>query len=439
MSSEEAFGADEIRTGREVVANVQDRRLIPGFGGRISAALVWDGGETVNVPAAMGVPRSDQMVGTARERLVEVALRVCYDSMGTGRSSEKCHEHIGQVKHYSVAEHAVFTVEFDADLSEFAADLLNHPCLWVEKSEGNGFRVTCNLRHAIDGESRARQGSLMHSHMLHHASSLAPQVVKRPEWLLPAGKFDASWSRVVEPESDYEKWVTLYVVGDRGWSHELVRHGDWTAISQRSTRYCEESESEWVLHPLMAKTVAEEGGMRSGGLATGVRTALLSWADKIKAALDPKVPEDLTKWPGFVEIEEEIREYANWWTGAAQLGMVAQEARIAYNAVATKLTALLKAKGIDVTTARKQARGAARGLLGNALETEVIFSFSVAQALHVLNMRAADAADATIRLGFAEAVLPCLRASRYGDRFEDLELAPAGDGIGRSLRGGGHR
>lgn len=35
------------------------------------------------------------------------------------------------------------------------------------------------------------------------------------------------------------------------------------------------------------------------------------------------------------------------------------------------------------------------------------------------------------------ALLPCLRASRYGDRFADLELVPSSDGIGRSLRGGG--
>ena len=75
--------------------------------------------------------------------------------------------------------------------------------------------------------------------------------------------------------------------------------------------------------------------------------------------------------------------------------------------------------------------------MGMALETGVIYSACVASWKHILTMRAADAADAEIRLGFAEAVLPCLKASRYGDRFQDFELAAAKDGIGRSLSGGG--
>ncbi len=57
----------------------------------------------------------------------------------------------------------------------------------------------------------------------------------------------------------------------------------------------------------------------------------------------------------------------------------------------------------------------------------------------MIPQRASNAADAEIRLEFAEAVIPCLRASRYGDRFAHIELEQASDGIGRCLAGGGNK
>jgi hypothetical protein len=41
---------------------------------------------------------------------------------------------------------------------------------------------------------------------------------------------------------------------------------------------------------------------------------------------------------------------------------------LAYRFLADRLNARLRDKGVDKATARKQARGAARGVLGNALE-----------------------------------------------------------------------
>jgi thymidylate synthase (FAD) len=205
---------------------------------------------------------------------------------------------------------------------------------------------------------------------------------------------------VVEPETDRERWITLYLTGSRGWSHELVRHGDWTAISQRSTRYVDESESAWVLHPLLAAFLASQGPVADGGVDLGrlVRESCE------RALLHARTGYDI------------IRGQLEAW-----------------------LLPKLRAKGdlYAATSAKKQARGAARGLLGNALETEVIFSASVAQWLHMLRMRAADAADAEIRMGFAMAALPQLRRSRYAQRFEHIQLAPASDGLGMALSGGG--
>lgn len=386
----------------DIIANEDARKLVPGFGGRISAALVWDGTDEVRVPEAMGKPREDQMRGTARERLTEVALRVCYDSMGTGRSSEKCHEHIRQVTHYSVTEHAAITVQIEMEsydvLTRFSTYFLNRPSLWVDRRASGIVRATLNPRHLLDwrGVSYKSAGILPGCALGRKLRLLCRPLV--PAYLdeIVEGEsadvlnplVESVKVSVIEPETDEEKWVTIYLTGSRGWSHELVRHGDWTAISQRSTRYVDESESEWVLHPLISQFLSE---------------------------------------PNRCDI---------WAEGMGKVGRVARDA---YRETVRILQTWLEGKGVDKLSARKQARGAARGMLGNALETEVIFSASVAQWRHMLAMRAADAADAEIRLQFADAVLPCLRASRYGDRFADLELVPASDGIGRSLKGGGHK
>jgi thymidylate synthase ThyX len=55
---------------------------------------------------------------------------------------------------------------------------------------------------------------------------------------------------------------------------------------------------------------------------------------------------------------------------------------------------------------RKQARGAARGFLGNALSTELIFSASVAQWRRMIAQRDNEAADAEIRDLFCNYITP---------------------------------
>jgi thymidylate synthase ThyX len=84
---------------------------------------------------------------------------------------------------------------------------------------------------------------------------------------------------------------------------------------------------------------------------------------------------------------------------------------------------------VDAFTARKQARGAARGYLGNALFTELIFSASVAQWRRILAQRLNAAADAEIREMAAD-VLPILKGCRYGSDFADMNTKPSPDGIG---------
>ena len=217
----------------------------------------------------------NQLKGTDAERLVEVAGRICYDSLGKGRGSEAYHAHILEVGHGSVEEHAQFSFH-------------------------------------IRGVSRAL-------------------------------------------------------------THELVRHRVGVAISQRSTRYVDESMADVVMHPA-CRTV-------DVGCETGV-----AYVDAIRAG------------------------------------------REAYKLIADDVEAGLLSRGVDKATARKQARGAARLILPNGIETELIWSANIRTLRHVVEMRADDAADAEIRaLGIALLGIMQIEAPAY---FKDYTVVEAADGIG---------
>lgn len=338
--------------------------------------------------------KAGQQDGTPLERLVEIAGRVCYDSYGKGRCSADFHKHILEVGHLSVLEHAVFTVDLPLkpgggpqDLHALLACFMNKPSLFVRTAPGGGsLRVTLNLRHVMEwkygnngiGTMQSLRDNMLLCPALKKAGHrIAPQIVPADDTA------EAFHCPVVPPETPEEQWITLLLTGSRGFSHEQVRHGDWTAISQRSTRYVDESESPWVEHPLMTAFLKDAGERNSSDL--------------------------------FL---------------AADVNSTIDSAKSVYRAVVAKLEPWLISKGVDKFTARKQARGAARGYLGNALYTEVVFSASVAQWLRMSKARACGPADAEIREVFCKA-LPHLQASRYGAAFAHLELAPSPDGIGQ--------
>jgi thymidylate synthase (FAD) len=228
-----------------------------------------------------------QDVGTQQERLIECAGRACYDSYCKGRGSAAYHNHIMDVDHGSVTEHA-------------------------------------SLSYFLSGVSR-------------------------------------------------------------GLTHELVRHRVGVAISQRSTRYVDENESLWIWHPLMVKYLEECDSGVSGhnqefgkGLEARRREAGGAYAE----------------WVNMLQ---------SWLTG----------------------------KGVDKLTARKQARGAARGLLGNALMTEMVWTCNLRALKTFLGQRAKAAADAEIRVcanRLYEEALPYFPT--YLGRYQKR---PCPDGIGYEL------
>lgn len=379
----------------------------------IGAELVWDGTDEIRIPARMGEPLPGQMEGTTGEKLTELSGRICYDSLGSKRSrpSAQYIAHILDVGHTSIAEHFNATILIEArnpafiDMLSFV--MLNRPWFWVTPLSPTAARITLNCRGAMEFDRWTKiLSGMMPDYPVSEAthlsaliksaySPLVPRLVKDPHPAavsMAQGELDVLSAQVVEPETDAEKWITLYTYGSRGFSHELVRHGDFTGMSQRSTRYCNEGKSPWTLHPLMQMYLREADPTEALVAGEGVKTFINDAKDLYKSWVKRLIP--------FVQSKIDPEDpYAK-------------------------------------TTARKQARGAARGLLGNALETELVFSASVAQWKHIFRMRAAGAADGEIRYAACKALEAC-KASRYGDRFEDLTLVEAGDGTGYMLDGGG--
>lgn len=359
----------------------------------VTSKLVWDGSTNIVIPSEMGTPRADQLQGLVREQLSELAGRVCYDSVGTGRSSADYHKHIKEVGHLSVYEHAHMTVEVKQPIEPLV--FLNRPGLWVENRFEDGFRVTFNPRNILDWNTWSDEirvddkvgeattfcvGDLL----AFHAEQAYPMMVPPRSRSEQDVRFYKSVSATVEPETDEEKWVSMFMVGSRGFSHELVRHGDRTGISQRSTRFVQENESEWIDHPLVQE-------------------------------YDQHLAKTLS-----------VRDAANW---IDRLWSVKNLARKVYAEVVETLQPWLVERGVDKFTARKQARGAARGYLGNALLTELVFSASVGQWKRMLRMRACAPADAEIRAVFVQALAE-LKKSRYAADFQKFRVEPASDGLG---------
>lgn len=388
----------------------------------IHAELVTDG-LTLSIPERMGVPRDDQMQGTLLERLGELAGRVCYDSLGKGRASFAYHEHIQDVRHLSVYEHCAFTVEIrPTDNSwlpagEFAREklarmFLNRPGVWVRFVDRHAVHVTLNLRSALEWARWTEYlrcweepwSYAIWNGVVEVLHRLCPQVTAQNTLLdnsaagaarearehkqMRAHDLPRIQVRPISPETDDECWISMLLCGSRGFSHELVRHGDFTAISQRSTRYVDEGESPWVEHPLIREYNAQH------------------------PTLQP--------WQFLDSVCDDVP--------------LRQVAGGAYSGAVATLESWLISRGVEKGLAIKQARGAARGYLGNALYTEVIFSANIAQWRRMIawadTRRASDAADAEIREVFVK-VLRVLQANtHYGNRFTDMTIRPAKDGIG---------
>jgi hypothetical protein len=366
----------------------------------MDARLVYDGSGDVIVPPSMGKPCEDQLNGTPLENLGELASRCCYDSLGLdeqgkrrGRPGKDLHAHILQVKNLSVYEHCNITVVIPTDnVMGGAMACLNRKGVWVE----TGYRtveITANFRAILEWErcttpvaNNFGMAFQVGQILRHFACCTAPTIFGSPV-LSP---FQEAWRKTnaSDPEiarlTDDQAWISLWMEGSRGFTHEQVRHR--FAMSQRSTRYVDESESEYEVHPLLTAFCED--------------------------------PENDAKIRGDMQF---------------MFNRARDTDRLTYRWAVPLLEGWLQKKGVDKTSARKQARGASRGCLGNALRSEMVFSAPVSGWKWMLRQRKSALADAEIRCVYGP-VLDALKSSRYGDRFADFETVPSPDGIGTVLK-----
>jgi len=162
----------------------------------------------------------------------------------------------------------------------------------------------------------------------------------------------------------------------RNLTHELVRHGIGVAISQRSSRYCDESQSSVAWHPLLEKALSHDDWAMLDNLVAAQQTAYLVLMEKVQDHL--------------------LR------------------------------------RGVSKLDAKKQARGAARGILPTALSTGLIWTVNVRALRHILEQRCCDAADGEIRELMCEIYLQAKDVCP--EYFDDYEISPASDGIGFCLQ-----
>jgi len=351
---------------------------------------VYDGGDSVYVPPTMGTPRADQMHGTPGEQLVEISGRVCYDSLGTGRNTPEYHKHLLGVKHYSVHEHVHFTVEVQdwMDPTPWIGipDVVFRPMRSVARN-----RFTFNLRHALEWPTQLPP-NLYNERVIKDwgrilqwaAHGVVPNLVPTPETRMPP----SLEMRLVRPETDRECFVSLFLEDSLVWSHEQVRHR--FNMSQRSGRFCDQTDREYAIHPLLKKYLNEAGYM----------------------ALNPEDGEQLFMQPTVNDAAIHARTRLG-----NDIGSLITQTKMVYEATVDALQKYIgETMSVDATTARKQARSAGRYYLGQGLSTEMIFTASVASWRGIFEKRVNPAADAAIHELMSQAK-DCVLKSRYGQLF----------------------
>lgn len=315
------------------------------------------------IPAGWDPPNDNQMMGTPAEQLIELAGRGCYDSLGKSgsRSSPDYHEHLLGSFHWSVHEHVHIPIAVQLDPIVW----LGVPDVYLRPDpDARRIRCTFNIRHALDAASgklwrepgfapkttRLQWENVIYGAVMAWCPSISWPWEDRDSsayYHRNLHEYQVPWW-IVQPESPSEIFITMFLEDSRVWSHEMVRHR--ANISQRSGRFCDETDRELLKHPLLLQYLNDEATPRHMASIT----------------------------------QQTINDYEE---ASSKL----------YDAIVTCLQDYAIKRAVDKLTARKQARSAARYYLGNGISTEMIFTASLHHWREIFRQRTAPAADAAIR------------------------------------------
>lgn len=371
------------------------------------------------IPPSMGSPRPDQLQGSPYEQLIELAGRVCYDSLGKGRSSPDYHQHIVDSQHFSLYEHCWLFFRVDAPTSHALIQqhgLLptglffnNRPgCFTFIRHPTSAFSipetvVAINYRAIVEFDyittQYAQLGVLAQhpltisvSHAIRHAM-LDMLKADAPDLPIPQCEHHDNtlpptlFTRIAPAEVPlFLNFHTFHITCSRRASLELVRHHRYlTGFSQRSTRYCDEDPYSNVEHPLISRLLADN----NNSLSTSINHARTQ----------------------ITTVYEEIVERGTNYLYAT-------------------------CPSLGKTDARKQARAAAASILPHDLSTEIIFTVPSFVLISLLQRRWSPHADAEIRqlaalLAAAIKGTP-LHTSYFGEH-SNFAIEPSPDGLGTCL------
>jgi hypothetical protein len=336
-------------------------------------------------------PTEFQLRSTPMDNLVEFAGRICYESLGStkSRGSKEYHQHINEVGHGSVQEHGwiyrTWTDVNSFDLNDIVFQCRNRPGVFVyhvdsDPSDGKArYHVTvcANLRaikewDVINPELIGFNKNLNVGKVLQKFSNNLAPMVNGGDGRFPDEEKE-TWGGSVSPK---DTTYVSFLIEDvsRNLTHELVRHKFQTAVSQRSTRYVNEANSEIAWHPLLRKSWLMQPFMFAHSLMSKLLYRLADF---------------------------------------------------------TVSRQLVKA-GLTALAARKQSRGAARSFLPSALSSDLVFTASLAQWERICMMRGSEHADIEIRL-LADRIFYILK-DHYGNGFGLVESTECADGFGFNLK-----
>lgn len=343
-----------------------------------------NGSNVVTIPPTMGQPKAGQFIGGPEEQLTEVACRICYDSMGLpkSRNSEDLHFHIQDAPNLSVYEHVNVTLKFPAETDREATLILlaSFGRKGVSgRRTSDGVYITANLRAVLEWDKVSLKNKSITQMVgavktTRIGNSFKAEFKRRMPLALSRlepGEIHYYESPGARVWNDSERFISVWLYGSRGFTHEMVRHR--FAMSQRSTRFVDELPPGWY---------DEEGGKGWEDFNPEFNSEIKCEGEFIVHPLTKKFIKD-----DKVSIDKKEEFFDRWMA-------LKKVSRGMYKFLVENLQEYV---GGDSTNARKQGRGAARLVLPNALASEMVYTASVEDWHWILSQRAVTLADAEIR------------------------------------------
>lgn len=309
--------------------------------------------------------------GSMEECLMEFAGRECYASGYVGNKNRPTVEYFQNIKvskHTSVFAHSILQFRLsEEDARVFAFDMCNEPGWYfgfMRRPAKESLWVLCTLNFRFIERlqnSVYRAGIKMSDTTLYIldeatclAQSIAPSIFgKQEEGSLFVNFTGPPYRSLANLYSDpgNHKWYSVHLKGSRSFSHEFIRHSFDSAISQRSTRFCDESDFTFVDHPLFERAMRDDRTVlsnRRGILRDFKNTSIKNTKDN------------------YEEIFKILHDTA-------------------------------VSEGMSTLQAKKQARGALARFLPNGIQTSLVYTASLREWNIIFDQRISEHADEEIR------------------------------------------